>query len=150
MVSYGLAEDGKSVEIQVFLNAPFDRFVTSNTRFWEASGIDVSVGAGGLSLQTESVLSLLVGGIAFETPPSAAGNGAVADNAVFPLSNDRATALSPREIDVERYALYFPGSLRGLSVGAPVDFLGLPVGEVTGVISTMSRGPRTSDRASRS
>ncbi len=133
VVSYELAEDGKSVDIQVFLNAPFDRFVTSNTRFWEASGVDVSVGASGLSLQTESILSLLVGGIAFETPPSAAGNGAVADNAVFPLSSDRATALSPREIDVERYALYFPGSLRGLSVGAPVDFLGLPVGEVTGV-----------------
>lgn len=133
VISYDLAKNGKSVDIRIFLNAPFGRFVTSNTQFWEVSGIDVSVGANGLSVQTESLLSLLVGGIAFETPPSAAGNGSVADNAVFPLSSDRATALSPREVDAERYALFFNGSLRGLSVGAPVDFLGLPVGEVTGV-----------------
>jgi len=133
VISYGLAEDGKSVDIRIFLNAPFDRYVTSSTQFWEASGIDVSVGADGLSVRTESLLSLLVGGVAFETPASPGGNNTVADNAVFPLSGDRATALSPREADAERYALYFRGSLRGLSVGAPVDFLGLPVGEVTGV-----------------
>jgi paraquat-inducible protein B len=143
VVSYGLAEDGKSVNIRIFLNAPFDRFVTPNTRFWEASGIDVSVGANGLSVQTEAILSLLVGGIAFETPPSTAENSAVADNAVFPLSNDRVTALSPREVDAERYSLFFTGSLRGLSVGAPVDFLGLPVGEVMGVSLDYAPGSRS-------
>ncbi|MGE5284515.1 MAG: intermembrane transport protein PqiB [Actinomycetota bacterium] len=142
VISYGLAEDGKSVYIRIFLNAPFDRFVTSNTQFWEASGIDLSVGANGLSVQTESLLSMLVGGIAFETPASPEGNSAVGDNAVFPLSSDRATALSPREIDADRYALFFRGSLRGLSVGAPVDFLGLPVGEVTGVFLTYAPGKR--------
>ena len=143
VISYDLAENGKSVDIRIFLNVPFDRFVTSNTRFWEASGIDVSVGASGLSVQTESLLSLLVGGIAFETPPSPTGNDPVADNALFPLSHDRVTALSPREIDSERYALYFSGSLRGLSVGAPVDFLGLPVGEVTGVFFAFHPGSNT-------
>jgi paraquat-inducible protein B len=143
VISYGLAEDGKSVYIRIFLNAPFDRFVTSNTQFWEASGFDLSVGASGLTVQTESLLSLLVGGIAFETPASSAGNNAVADNAVFPLSSDRATALSPREVDAERYALYFRGSLRGLSVGAPVDFLGLPVGEVTGIFLAYAPGERS-------
>ncbi|OIP33766.1 MAG: mammalian cell entry protein [Deltaproteobacteria bacterium CG2_30_66_27] len=140
VISYALAKDGRSVDIRIFLNTPFDRFVTSNTQFWEASGIDLSVGAGGVSMRTESLLSLLVGGIAFETPASPAGNSAVADNAVFPLSRDQATALSPREADAERFALYFRGSLRGLSVGAPVDFLGLPIGEVTGVFLAYARG----------
>jgi paraquat-inducible protein B len=143
VISYGLAKDGKSVDIRIFLNVPFDRFVMSNTRFWEASGIDVSVGATGLSMQTESLLSLLVGGIAFETPPSPAGDNSVADNAVFPLSKDRSIALSPREVDAERYALYFRGSLRGLSVGAPVDLLGLPIGEVTGVSLDYVPGSRS-------
>ncbi|MCR4309353.1 MAG: MlaD family protein, partial [Deltaproteobacteria bacterium] len=59
VISYDLAKDGKSVDIRIFLNLPFDRFVTSNTRFWEVSGIDVSVGATGLAVQTESLLSLL-------------------------------------------------------------------------------------------
>lgn len=133
VISYDLAKDGKSVDIRIFLNVPFDRFVTSNTRFWEVSGIDVSVGATGLSVQTESLLSLLFGGIAFETYSSPVTDNSVADNAVFPLSKDRFTALSPREVDAERYALYFRGSVRGLSVGAPVDILGMPFGEVTEV-----------------
>lgn len=143
VISYDLAKDGKSVDIRIFLNVPFDRFVTSNTRFWEASGIEVSVGATGLSMQTESLLSLLVGGIAFETPPSPAGDNSVAGNAVFPLSKDRFTALSPREVDAERYSLYFRGSLRGLSVGALVDILGLPFGEVTGVSLDYVPGSRS-------
>ncbi|MGZ9148885.1 MAG: PqiB family protein [Candidatus Deferrimicrobiaceae bacterium] len=143
VISYALAEDGKTVDIRIFLNVPFDRFVTSNTRFWEASGIDVSVGASGLSVRTESLLSVLVGGIAFETPPSPAGNNPVADNAVFPLSGDRVAALSPREVDAERYALHFRGSLRGLSVGAPVDILGLSIGEVTGVSLDYVPGSRS-------
>ncbi|MGZ8450420.1 MAG: PqiB family protein [Candidatus Deferrimicrobiaceae bacterium] len=133
VISYALEENGKSVEIRIFLDAPFDRLVTSSTQFWESSGIDVSVGASGLSVQTEGFLSLLVGGIVFETPSSPTGNRPVGDNAVFPLFRDRVTALSPHEVDVDRYALYFRGSLRGLSVGAPVDFLGLPVGEVKGI-----------------
>ena len=143
VISYDLAKDGKSMDIRIFLNVPFDRFVTSNTRFWEVSGIDVSVGATGLSVQTESLLSLLLGGIAFETYPSPTGDNSVAANAVFPLSKDRFTALSPREVDAERYALYFRGSVRGLSVGAPVDILGMPFGEVTGVSLDYVPGAQT-------
>lgn len=134
VISYVLAADGKSVDIRIFLSAPFDRFVTPETRFWEVSGIEVAAGAGGLSVRTESLLSLLVGGIAFETSHSLDSTGAVADNSVFPLSADRNTALSPREAESDRYTLLFTDSLRGLSVGAPVDFLGLPVGEVTSVL----------------
>jgi paraquat-inducible protein B len=144
VISYALADDGKSVIIRIFLNAPFDRFVTPNTRFWEASGIDVTAGADGFTLRSESLLALLVGGIAFETPPSEGGdNTAVADNAVFPLSADRVTALSPREVSADRYTLYFSDSLRGLSVGAPVSFLGLPVGEVTDIYLEYVPGTQT-------
>ncbi len=143
VVTYDLADDGNSVIVHIFLNAPFDRFVTPNTRFWEASGIDVAAGADGLSVRAESMLSLLVGGIAFETPPSADDNAAVADNAVFPLSADRNTALSPREVEADRFSLHFADSLRGLSVGAPVNFLGLPVGEVTDIFLEYVPGTET-------
>lgn len=143
VISYALEDDGKSVIIHVFLNAPFDRFVTPNTRFWEASGVDVTAGADGFTMRSESLLALLVGGIAFETPPSGSDNTAVAENAVFPLSSDRGTALSPREVSADRYTLYFPDSLRGLSVGAPVSFLGLPVGEVTDIYLEYVPGTET-------
>ncbi len=144
VISYALADDGKSVIIHIFLNAPFDRFVTPNTRFWETSGVDVTAGADGFTLRSESLLALLVGGIAFETPPAEGGdNTAVADNAVFPLSADRVTALSPREVSADRYTLYFSDSLRGLSVGAPVNFLGLPVGEVADIYLEYVPGTQT-------
>jgi paraquat-inducible protein B len=53
---------------QVFVNAPYDRFVSAETRFWNASGLDVSLGADGVDVRTQSLVSLLIGGVAFETP----------------------------------------------------------------------------------
>ena len=68
VASYALDKDGQSFTLNVFVRAPYDQFVTPNTRFWQASGVDVSLSANGLSVQTQSLLSILIGGIAFETP----------------------------------------------------------------------------------
>jgi paraquat-inducible protein B len=91
------------------------------------------MGSGGVSLRTESVLSILVGGIAFETPPSAAAGKPAPEKSAFTLFDDRDAAMAPQVSESERYVLYFHESLRGLSVGAPVTMFGLPVGEVTAV-----------------
>ena len=133
VIGYDLAPDAKSMEIKIFMNAPYDGYVTSDTRFWESSGIHASVGAAGFSLRTESVLSMLVGGIAFETPPSAAAEKPAPEKSVFSLFDTRDAAMAPLMSETERYALYFSESLQGLSVGAPVTLLGLPIGEVTEV-----------------
>jgi len=131
VIGYDLAPDAKSMDIKIFMNAPYDRYVTPDTRFWEASGIHASVGAGGFSLRTESVLSMLVGGIAFETPPSATEGKPAPEKSVFSLFDNRDAAMAPLMSEYERYALYFHESLQGLSVGAPVTLFGLPIGEVT-------------------
>lgn len=128
-----LAPDGKSVKIKAFVDAPYDRFVSAQTRFWNASGVDVSLNAGGLDVRTQSLVSLLIGGVAFETPPFATdGEPAPADTS-FVLYADRSTAMAQPETIARRYVMYFNGSLRGLSAGAPVTLLGLPAGEVTDV-----------------
>jgi paraquat-inducible protein B len=132
VIAYDIAKDGKSIDIRVFLNAPYDRFVTQDTRFWEASGLDVAVGSEGFEVHTQSVTSLLVGGIALETPAGGSPAEAAPDT-VFPLFKDRKTALAPTEREVQRYVIRPRESLRGLSVGAPVLFLGLPIGDVTDV-----------------
>lgn len=143
VIGYNLAKDGKSIVINAFVNAPYDKYVTQQTRFWQASGIDVSLGANGLSVQTQSVVSMLVGGIAFETPPAVPDSDPAADGTVFTLYNDRNAATMRHERIITYYVLSFKESLRGLSVGAPVTFLGLPVGEVTGV--GLEYNPRTDD-----
>src|SRR5438477_8993811 len=68
VAAYELEKDGRAVKITVFINAPYDRFVSGNSRFWHASGIDMALDAEGVRIKTESLVSIAIGGIAFGTP----------------------------------------------------------------------------------
>jgi len=133
VTGYDLTEDGTSIRIEVFIRAPYDKYVTDQTRFWQASGIDVSLGADGFSVRTQSVLSMLIGGIAFENSPSAENPKPAAEKTAFTLFNSRTEAMANPEAIFTKYVLYFNETLRGLNVGSSVTFLGLPIGEVTAV-----------------
>ena len=133
VIAYDLSADGKAVDLKIFVNAPYDKYVNPGTRFWNASGIDVSVGAAGVEVRTQSLIALLAGGLAFETPPYAGAAGPAAADTWFTVYEDRATAMKQPDPVSQRYVLYFNESLRGLTVGAPVTLLGLPGGEVVEV-----------------
>jgi paraquat-inducible protein B len=133
VIAYGLAADGKRIEITIFVNAPYDKYVNPGTRFWNASGVDASIGAGGVEVRTQSLIALIAGGLAFDTPPFVATAEPAAANTVFTLYTDQAAAMKQAESVSAHYVLYLNESLRGLSVGAPVTLFGLPAGEVTAV-----------------
>jgi len=133
VTAYELSKDGQSFAIKVFVNAPYDQYVTANTRFWHAGGIDVSLSANGLSVQTQSFLSILIGGIAFETPATGPVLPAAETGTHFDLFSNRANAFKPAAHDPQTYVVIFRESVRGLDVGAPVEFRGIPIGEVTNV-----------------
>jgi len=130
VASYNLDPDGEALTVKVFVKAPYDQYVTPNTRFWHASGVDVSLSASGLSVQTQSLLSVLIGGIAFETPATGPLLPAAEANTRFDLFSDRASAFRPPPRDPHTYLLTFTDSVRGLTPGAPVEFRGIPIGEV--------------------
>src|SRR5271167_3837321 len=131
--SYALDQDGKNLTVKVFVQAPYDQYVNPNTRFWHASGVDVSLSASGLTVQTQSVLSILIGGIAFETAATDPVLPPAEENTVFTLFANRTQAFNPPPRNPQTYELIFKGSGRGLVPGAPVEFRGIPIGEVADV-----------------
>ncbi|RIX42591.1 MAG: MCE family protein [Rhodocyclales bacterium GT-UBC] len=134
IASYQLEPDGHGVSLQIFIDAPYDRFVTARTRFWNASGIDVALGANGLKLNTQSLSTLIAGGIAFATPAYAGDDkAAAAEQSKYELAKDEQTALAPPNGPPQYVELHFERSLPGLSIGAPVQFAGQELGRVVSI-----------------
>ena len=133
VVAYELEEDDKAVDIKIFIDAPHHEAVRRNTRFWNASGLDVSVDAGGIKVNTESFVALLVGGIAFDTPANLEPGGPAPENQTFRLYESREQSLEAAYVEKRPWLLHFEGSVRGLTVGAPVDFRGIEIGRVTDI-----------------
>jgi paraquat-inducible protein B len=129
-LGYELASDAKSVYIHAFVRDPFDQLVRGNSRFWNVSGIDLSMGANGFEVRTASVQALLFGGIAFETPDSLELSAASVEDLIFTLHDNYSVIAEKSFVRKLQFVMYFTGSVRGLSPGAPVEFKGIRIGEV--------------------
>ncbi len=133
VAAYELDKDGRSIKITVFINAPYHQFVTANSRFWHASGIDMALDSEGVRIKTESLVSIAIGGIAFGTPFEESEPAPIAADTVFELYRNQATAFKSPDRLSDSYVLVFNQSVRGLQAGASVDFRGILVGEVTAI-----------------
>jgi len=131
VVSSDLDKDGETITLRVFVQAPYDKFVRSSTLFWHASGIDFKLDANGMTVNTESLLSIVMGGIAFQTHDDFDEMPQAEQGHNFTLFSNKEEALKRPDSIVENYTLVFRESVRGLAVGAPVDLRGITVGEVT-------------------
>jgi paraquat-inducible protein B len=132
VIDENLLPDG-STRVNVFVDAPYDGFVKPVTRFWNASGIDVRLGADGLNVQTESLAAVLAGGIAFDDGPIEVMQAAAGVPADFALYKNEAEAMAPPDGEPHYVRMRFAQSLRGLEVGAPVEFVGVNIGSVLAV-----------------
>jgi len=132
--SRGFAPDSKGVMYQIFVRAPYHVQITEQTRFWNVSGIQASLTSEGVNVQTGSLESLLIGGVAFANLALGQSGNTVAENTLFSLYSTREEAeeqwFSENSSERLHYVLNFRESVRGLKPGAPVEYLGVKVGRV--------------------
>jgi paraquat-inducible protein B len=133
MLAYELGDGLGPVTLRIFVRAPYDKFVHPETRFWNASGLSVTMGPQGMHFELESIQSVLSGGIAFETPRENEHDPPAADGIGFSLYDDKATADAAFYRDNIPCVAYFETSVQGLSRGSPVQLFGVQVGSVNDV-----------------
>ncbi|NRO94780.1 MCE family protein [Paraburkholderia sp. NMBU_R16] len=131
VVGFSLDKDGTGVTVEVFVNSPYDQYVGTNSRWWHASGVDLRLDSSGLKLNTQSLATVIVGGVAFQSPPGQAVGQPAPDDAVFRLASDESSAMREPDGPPLSVVMNFNQSVRGLSPGATVDFRGIELGEVT-------------------
>jgi paraquat-inducible protein B len=130
--AYDLDEDGKGVTLRIFIDAPYDKFVGNNTRFWHASGLDIQVNSSGLKVNTQSLASVVLGGLAFQSIDDVPGPLAK-ENTTFLLAQNQNQAFQEPDGPSVTAVLHFNQSIRGLTPGATVDFRGVVLGEVKSI-----------------
>ena len=133
VLGWDIGDMARSATIHVFVRAPFDKYIHDQTRFWDASGLSVTLGSGGVQVQLELLRALLLGGIAFDNFSAPAHEAVSAGGHVFPLFADKDAAQAASYTRQIQLVAYFPGSVRGLAPGAEVTLHGLKVGQVNGV-----------------
>ncbi len=133
VISYQLDPNGQGVTFKIFINQDYLKYVTANTRFWNESGVDVKLDSSGINIDVGSLVSVLIGGIAFEAPNAVVAASAEAPAKDFVLFANRTDALKNPETDVLQFQALFDQSVRGLNPGATVDFRGIDIGEVVSI-----------------
>jgi paraquat-inducible protein B len=133
VLGYELGSDAESIYIHAFVRDPYDQLVRGNSRFWNVSGLDVSMGADGVEIKTASVQALMFGGISFETPATLEPARSEIENLIFTLYPNHDVIDEEAYTRKLRFVMYFNSSVRGLSAGAPLEFKGIRIGSVLDV-----------------
>lgn len=127
----------RTISYQLFINAPNDRLVTSNVRFWKDSGIAVDLTSAGMRVEMGSLTTLFGGGVSFDVPEGIDLGTPVSEKTAFTLFDDQRSIQESLYTDHIDYLMFFKDSIRGLQTGAPVEFRGIRIGTVSKVPAMM-------------
>ena len=123
----------RTISYQLFINAPNDRLVTSNVRFWKDSGIAVDLTSAGMRVEMGSLSTLFGGGVSFDVPEGLEQGEPVGQQSAFNLYDDQKSIQDSLYTDHIDYLMFFKDSIRGLQPGAPLEFRGIRLGTVSKV-----------------
>ncbi|PCI18494.1 MAG: paraquat-inducible protein B [Piscirickettsiaceae bacterium] len=120
----------KRVYYDAFIESPYDKLITSNTKFWSLNGFEVDLSADGLHVQTGSLESLITGGITFDVPTDMTQGKVLTSRGFFTIYPNKSAIYNSRYKHASLYTLLFNSSLRGLNLNTPVEFRGIKIGSV--------------------
>ena len=133
VLGYKLPEGNGPITVNVFVRAPYDKWVREGTRFWNASGVSVELGGAGVHVELESIQAVLSGGVAFNTAEDSRDTPVAKPDADFELYKDEPAAAAAGYKQRLPFVLYYQTSTAGLGVGSPVQLYGITIGNVTDV-----------------
>lgn len=117
------------IRYTIFVREPYTDIFNSSTRFWINSGIDISLGSGGFRFNTESVRSILQGGISFESlSKDELEHMEITTAELFENKND---AYNDYLKDAPSYVVFLDKVYRNLQVGSDIIYRGVKIGKVT-------------------
>jgi paraquat-inducible protein B len=147
--SYALAKDQSTVEVKLFIEPVYANLVRKHTRFWNASGISIDADLSGFKLRSESLASIVAGGIAFATPEHRHDSPPTDPRIAFRLYEDFDAAQAGIRVMVKL------SDFEGLQAGrTPVLYNGIQTGtlktlkvddDLTGASAELTLDPRTED-----
>ena len=131
-----ISDDFSRIEYSAFINAPYDRLISPNTKFWNAAGLSVNVGSDGLDVQVESIDALVSGGVSFSMPKNGV-TPASTEGIYFNVYSSKAVAddslFSEDDSQTFQFIVEFDKKSKGLKAGAPVELYGIQIGAVSDV-----------------
>ncbi|WP_192458617.1 intermembrane transport protein PqiB [Musicola keenii] len=122
--------NARKMTYQLFISAPYDSLVTTNVRFWKDSGIALDLSSQGMRVEMGSISTLLTGGVSFDVPAGWELGKLARDRDEYRLFDSKNSIQDSLYTDYKEYLMFFDESVRGLQVGAPVEFRGIRLGTV--------------------
>ncbi len=120
----------RTVYYNAFIESPYDRLITTNTKFWEMSGIEIETSADGIRFQTGTLEAIIAGGVTFDVPKDLPRGELVTGREYFVIYPNKDAINENRYKHALHFILLFRDSIRGLKAGAPVEYRGIKIGAV--------------------
>ncbi|MCY1297820.1 hypothetical protein D9M70_472730 [compost metagenome] len=124
--NYELSQDRQQVVIGVHIEPEYAHLVNTSTRFWNSSGITVTGNLSGVQIKSESLQTLVAGGISFDSRDNKAS--AVTKVRHFILYENEEVAMA-KGMEIKLSV----NNAEGLHEGTSIRFKGLEIGRIESV-----------------